>query len=134
MSVEFVGSSDNIIFNNVIKTVGQPLISFLLKVLKTEHGLSLSELLTWVCENDELDLMIKTLTNEHLTLESFMIQMYFSVKKSYVTDKQESIRRDLEELDICLQKNIMSENKCLIKIIGEKRRLLRLITASDDEE
>ena len=75
--------------------------------------------------------MIKTLTNEAITLENYIIQLYYTQKKVYVRKNEEKIKEEIEELESCLQRNLLSENKCLIEILGEKRRLLRLLSAEN---
>ena len=93
--------------------------------------MSLTDFLTWAQSNEELDTMIKTLTNEAITLENYIIQLYYTQKKVYVRKNEEKIKEEIEELESCLQRNLLSENKCLIEILGEKRRLLRLLSAEN---
>ena len=93
--------------------------------------MSLTDFLTWAQSNEELDTMIKTLTNEAITLENFIVQLYYTQKKVYVRKNEEKIKEEIEELESCLQRNLLSENKCLIEILGEKRRLLRLLSAEN---
>ena len=106
--------------------------SLLLYAMVTDKVLTLTDFLKWAQCNEQLDKMIKTLTNEVMTLENFVLQLYYTQKKRYVRAHQAKLREDIEELETCLQKNFMSENKCLIEIIGEKRRLLRLLTADEE--
>ena len=75
--------------------------------------------------------MIKTLTNEAITLENYIIQLYYTQKKVYVRKNEEKIKEEIEELESCLQRNLLSENKCLIEILGEKRRLLRMLVEEE---
>ena len=75
--------------------------------------------------------MIKTLTNEAITLENFIVQLYYTQKKVYVRKNEEKIKEEIEELESCLQRNLLSENKCLIEILGEKRRLLRMLVEEE---
>ena len=121
MSVNFQGDTDTTLQSNVLKTIG----------FATNSLLSLTDFLTWAQSNEELDTMIKTLTNEAITLENFIVQLYYTQKKVYVRKNEEKIKEEIEELEKCLQRNLLSENKCLIEILGEKRRLLRLLSAEN---
>ena len=132
MSIHFTGDSDSILQSNVLKTIGMATSSLLLYAMVTDKVLTLTDFLKWAQDNEDLDSMIKTLTNEVMTLENFVVQLYYTQKKKYVQAHQAKLREDIEELETCLQKNFMSENKCLIEIIGEKRRLLRLLTADGE--
>lgn len=131
MSVNFQGNSDTILQSNVLKTIGFATNSLLLYTMHTEKAMSLTDFLTWAQSNEELDTMIKTLTNEAITLENYIIQLYYTQKKVYVRKNEEKIKEEIEELEKCLQRNLLSENKCLIEILGEKRRLLRLLSAEN---
>jgi len=131
MSVNFQGNSDTILQSNVLKTIGFATNSLLLYTMASEKAMSLTDFLTWAQSNEELDTMIKTLTNEAITLENYIIQLYYTQKKVYVRKNEEKIKEDIEELEKCLQRNLLSENKCLIEILGEKRRLLRLLSAEN---
>ena len=131
MSVNFQGNSDTILQSNVLKTIGFATNSLLLYAMNSEKAMSLTDFLTWAQSNEELDTMIKTLTNEAITLENFIVQLYYTQKKVYVRKNEEKIKEEIEELESCLQRNLLSENKCLIEILGEKRRLLRLLSAEN---
>ena len=131
MSVNFQGNSDTILQSNVLKTIGFATNSLLLYTMASEKAMSLTDFLTWAQSNEELDTMIKTLTNEAITLENFIVQLYYTQKKVYVRKNEEKIKEEIEELESCLQRNLLSENKCLIEILGEKRRLLRLLSAEN---
>ena len=131
MSVNFQGNSDTILQSNVLKTIGFATNSLLLYTMASEKAMSLTDFLTWAQSNEELDTMIKTLTNEAITLENYIIQLYYTQKKVYVRKNEEKIKEEIEELESCLQRNLLSENKCLIEILGEKRRLLRLLSAEN---
>ena len=131
MSVNFQGNSDTILQSNVLKTIGFATNSLLLYTMHTEKAMSLTDFLTWAQSNEELDTMIKTLTNEAITLENFIVQLYYTQKKVYVRKNEEKIKEDIEELEKCLQRNLLSENKCLIEILGEKRRLLRMLVEEE---
>ena len=131
MSVNFQGNSDTILQSNVLKTIGFATNSLLLYTMHTEKAMSLTDFLTWAQSNEELDTMIKTLTNEAITLENYIIQLYYTQKKVYVRKNEEKIKEDIEELEKCLQRNLLSENKCLIEILGEKRRLLRMLVEEE---
>lgn len=131
MSVNFQGNSDTILQSNVLKTIGFATNSLLLYTMASEKAMSLTDFLTWAQSNEELNTMIKTLTNEAITLENFIVQLYYTQKKVYVRKNEEKIKEDIEELEKCLQRNLLSENKCLIEILGEKRRLLRLLSAEN---
>ena len=131
MSVNFQGNSDTILQSNVLKTIGFATNSLLLYTMASEKAMSLTDFLTWAQSNEELDTMIKTLTNEAITLENFIVQLYYTQKKVYVRKNEEKIKEEIEELEKCLQRNLLSENKCLIEILGEKRRLLRLLSAEN---
>ena len=131
MSVNFQGNTDTILQSNVLKTIGYATNSLLLYAMNSEKAMSLTDFLTWAQSNEELDTMIKTLTNEAITLENFIVQLYYTQKKVYVRKNEEKIKEEIEELEKCLQRNLLSENKCLIEILGEKRRLLRLLSAEN---
>ena len=131
MSVNFQGNSDTILQSNVLKTIGFATNSLLLYTMHTEKAMSLTDFLTWAQSNEELDTMIKTLTNEAITLENYIIQLYYTQKKVYVRKNEEKIKEEIEELEKCLQRNLLSENKCLIEILGEKRRLLRMLVEEE---
>ena len=131
MSVNFQGNSDTILQSNVLKTIGFATNSLLLYTMASEKAMSLTDFLTWAQSNEELDTMIKTLTNEAITLENYIIQLYYTQKKVYVRKNEEKIKEDIEELEKCLQRNLLSENKCLIEILGEKRRLLRMLVEEE---
>ena len=130
MSVNFQGNTDTILQSNVLKTIGYATNSLLLYAMNSEN-MSLTDFLNWAQSNDELDKMVKTLTNEAITLENYIIQLYYTQKKVYVRKNEEKIKEEIEELESCLQRNLLSENKCLIEILGEKRRLLRLLSAEN---
>ena len=134
MSIHFTGDSDSILQSNVLKTIGMATSSLLVYAIVTDKVLTLTDFLKWAQDNEQLDKMIRTLTNEVMTLENFVVQLYYTQKKRYVRKHQAKLREDIEELEKCLEKNFLSENKCLIEIIGEKRRLLRLLTADEDTE
>ena len=131
MSVNFQGNSDTILQSNVLKTIGIATNTLLLYTMHTEKAMSLTDFLTWAQSNEELDTMIKTLTNEAITLENYIIQLYYTQKKVYVRKNEEKIKEDIEELEKCLQRNLLSENKCIIEILGEKRRLLRMLVEEE---
>ena len=131
MSVNFQGNSDTILQSNVLKTIGFATNSLLLYTMASEKAMSLTDFLTWAQSNEELDTMIKTLTNEAITLENYIIQLYYTQKKVYVRKNEEKIKEDIEELEKCLQRNLLSENKCIIEILGEKRRLLRMLVEEE---
>ena len=131
MSVHFEGNEDVILQTHVLKTIGIATNTLLLYTMHTEKAMSLTDFLTWAQSNEELDTMIKTLTNEAITLENYIIQLYYTQKKVYVRKNEEKIKEEIEELESCLQRNLLSENKCLIEILGEKRRLLRLLSAEN---
>ena len=131
MSVNFQGNSDTILQSNVLKTIGIATNTLLLFTMHTEKAMSLTDFLTWAQSNEELDTMIKTLTNEAITLENYIIQLYYTQKKVYVRKNEEKIKEDIEELEKCLQRNLLSENKCIIEILGEKRRLLRMLVEEE---
>jgi len=131
MSVNFQGNSDTILQSNVLKTIGFATNSLLLYTMASEKAMSLTDFLTWAQSNEELNTMIKTLTNEAITLENFIVQLYYTQKKVYVRKNEEKIKEDIEELEKCLQRNLLSENKCLIEILGEKRRLLRMLVEEE---
>ena len=131
MSVHFEGNEDVILQTHVLKTIGIATNTLLLYTMHTGKALSLTDFLTWAQSNEELDTMIKTLTNEAITLENYIIQLYYTQKKVYVRKNEEKIKEEIEELESCLQRNLLSENKCLIEILGEKRRLLRLLSAEN---
>ena len=131
MSVNFQGNSDTILQSNVLKTIGFATNSLLLYTMHTEKAMSLTDFLTWAQSNEELDTMIKTLTNEAITLENYIIQLYYTQKKVYVRKNEEKIKEEIEELEKCLQRNLLSENKCIIEILGEKRRLLRMLVEEE---
>ena len=131
MSVNFQGDTDTILQSNVLKTIGFATNSLLLYAMNSEKAMSLTDFLTWAQSNEELDTMIKTLTNEAITLENFIVQLYYTQKKVYVRKNEDKIKEEIEELESCLQRNLLSENKCLIEILGEKRRLLRLLSAEN---
>ena len=131
MSVNFQGDTDTIIQSNLLKTIGYATNSLLLYAMNSEKSMSLTDFLNWAQSNDELDKMVRTLTNETITLENFIMQLYYATKKMYVQKNEEKIKEDIEELESCLQRNLLSENKCLIEILGEKRRLLRLLVEEE---
>ena len=131
MSVNFQGNSDTILQSNVLKTIGFATNSLLLYAMASEKAMSLTDFLTWAQSNEELNTMIKTLTNEAITLENFIVQLYYTQKKVYVRKNEEKIKEDIEELEKCLQRNLLSENKCIIEILGEKRRLLRMLVEEE---
>ena len=131
MSVNFQGNSDTILQSNVLKTIGIATNTLLLYTMHTEKAMSLTDFLTWAQSNEELNTMIKTLTNEAITLENFIVQLYYTQKKVYVRKNEEKIKEDIEELEKCLQRNLLSENKCIIEILGEKRRLLRMLVEEE---
>ena len=131
MSVNFQGNSDTILQSNVLKTIGFATNSLLLYTMASEKAMSLTDFLTWAQSNEELNTMIKTLTNEAITLENFIVQLYYTQKKVYVRKNEEKIKEDIEELEKCLQRNLLSENKCIIEILGEKRRLLRMLVEEE---
>lgn len=131
MSVNFQGNSDTILQSNVLKTIGYATNSLLLYAMNSEKSMSLSDFLNWAQSNDELDKMVKTLTNEAITLENFIVQLYYTQKKVYVRKNEDKIKEDIEELESCLQRNLLSENKCIIEILGEKRRLLRMLVEEE---
>ena len=131
MSVNFQGNSDTILQSNVLKTIGFATNSLLLYTMHTEKAMSLTDFLTWAQSNEELDTMIKTLTKEAITLENYIIQLYYTQKKVYVRKNEEKIKEEIEELEKCLQRNLLSENKCIIEILGEKRRLLRMLVEEE---
>ena len=131
MSVNFQGNSDTILQSNVLKTIGFATNSLLLYTMASEKAMSLTDFLTWAQSNEELDTMIKTLTNEAITLENYIIQLYYTQKKVYVRKNEEKIKEEIEELEKCLQRNLLSENKCIIEILGEKRRLLRMLVEEE---
>ena len=131
MSVHFEGNEDVILQTHLLKTIGIATNTLLLYTMHTEKAMSLTDFLTWAQSNEELDTMIKTLTNEAITLENYIIQLYYTQKKVYVRKNEEKIKEEIEELESCLQRNLLSENKCLIEILGEKRRLLRLLSAEN---
>jgi len=131
MSVNFQGNSDTILQSNVLKTIGFATNSLLLYTMHTEKAMSLTDFLTWAQSNEELNTMIKTLTNEAITLENFIVQLYYTQKKVYVRKNEEKIKEDIEELEKCLQRNLLFENKCIIEILGEKRRLLRILVEEE---
>ena len=131
MSVNFQGNSDTILQSNVLKTIGIATNTLLLYTMHTEKAMSLTDFLTWAQSNEELDTMIKTLTNEAITLENYIIQLYYTQKKVYVRKNEEKIKEDIEELEKCLQRNLLFENKCIIEILGEKRRLLRILVEEE---
>ena len=130
MSVNFQGNTDTILQSNVLKTIGYATNSLLLYAMNSEN-MSLTDFLNWAQSNEELDTMIKTLTNEAITLENYIIQLYYTQKKVYVRKNEEKIKEEIEELEKCLQRNLLSENKCLIGILGEKRRLLRMLVEEE---
>ena len=130
MSVNFQGNTDTILQSNVLKTIGYATNSLLLYAMNSEN-MSLTDFLNWAQSNEELDTMIKTLTNEAITLENYIIQLYYTQKKVYVRKNEEKIKEDIEELEKCLQRNLLSENKCIIEILGEKRRLLRMLVEEE---
>ena len=131
MSVNFQGDTDTILQSNVLKTIGYATNSLLLYAMNSEKSMSLSDFLNWAQSNDELDKMVKTLTNEAITLENFIVQLYYTQKKVYVRKNEDKIKEDIEELESCLQRNLLSENKCIIEILGEKRRLLRMLVEEE---
>ena len=131
MSVNFQGNSDTILQSNVLKTIGIATNTLLLYTMHTEKAMSLTDFLTWAQSNEELNTMIKTLTNEAITLENFIVQLYYTQKKVYVRKNEEKIKEDIEELEKCLQRNLLFENKCIIEILGEKRRLLRILVEEE---
>ena len=131
MSVNFQGNSDTILQSNVLKTIGFATNSLLLYTMASEKAMSLTDFLTWAQSNEELDTMIKTLTNEAITLENCIVQLYYTQKKVYVRKNEEKIKEDIEELEKCLQRNLLFENKCIIEILGEKRRLLRILVEEE---
>ena len=130
MSVNFQGNTDTILQSNVLKTIGYATNSLLLYAMNSEN-MSLTDFLNWAQSNEELDTMIKTLTNEAITLENYIIQLYYTQKKVYVRKNEEKIKEEIEELEKCLQRNLLSENKCIIEILGEKRRLLRMLVEEE---
>ena len=81
MSVNFQGNSDTILQSNVLKTIGFATNSLLLYTMASEKAMSLTDFLTWAQSNEELNTMIKTLTNEAITLENFIVQLYYTQKK-----------------------------------------------------
>ena len=131
MSVNFQGNSDTILQSNVLKTIGYATNSLLLYAMNSQKAMSLTNFLNWAQSNDELDKMVKTLTNEAITLENFIVQLYYTQKKVYVRKNEDKIKEDIEELESCLQRNLLSENKCIIEILGEKRRLLRMLVEEE---
>ena len=131
MSVHFEGNEDVILQTHLLKTIGIATNTLLLYTMHTGKAMLLTDFLTWAQSNEELDTMIKTLTNEAITLENYIIQLYYTQKKVYVRKNEEKIKEEIEELESCLQRNLLSENKCLIEILGEKRRLLRLLSAEN---
>ena len=85
MSVNFQGNTDTILQSNLLKTIGYATNSLLLYAMNSEKVLSLTDFLNWAKSNDELDKMVRTLTNETITLENFIMQLYYATKKMYTT-------------------------------------------------
>ena len=122
MSFTFHGEEmDEIASSNIMSGIGYPLLSLIAIAGFSDEPVTLSTLLQWQSEQKNLDFLVRTISNENVNLESFITQYFCMLKKKYVTENEEKLKDDVRELEICLNRVRVENNRCLKEIIGRKK-------------
>ena len=128
----FRGDEDSILNSNIIGELGCPVYSMLATICSIED-MTLSDIMCWVRVNPELDSAIRRISGERSNLELVCTQFYFMARRRFAIAHKEVLEQQVEQLENNLQHLHFKNTAVLKKLIGRKKRLLRLVELANQE-
>lgn len=131
--MEFLGKRDAILQNRLYESVGFELFTLIATVSNIE-SVNLSDFLNWSVSCPELDASIQKNTNEAMNLENFLLQTFTNIKTKYAQKHKLILQSEIDELENNLVGLSFKKTSILQRILGQKKRLLRLGLLADQRE